>query len=1407
MALPDADGTEEAENESLMADREETMMHTLFTAFRVVPWPRGLWAGLSGQRPEESVPGSSSGAVRYLPDKLLHLRKSGSIVRPTPPAVRAGDCGRGRRTFLSRLALSVLITALAWAAPLVSGQEAGSGHRPAPTEEPLLYVTATAHLDTQWLWTIQTTIDEYIPATLRDNFALFEKYPNYVFSFEGAFRYMLAREYYPEDYARLKEYVAQGRWRVCGSVVDAGDVNVPSPESLIRHILYGNNFFEREFGRRSCDIYLPDCFGFGYALPSVAAHCGLKGFSTQKLTWGSSVGIPFDIGVWEGVDGAAIVAALNPGDYVSKIRNDLSTDEEWLARINKVGGQSGAYVGYKYFGVGDRGGAPDDESVAWLEKAIAGDGPIRVVSAPADQLYRDLTPVQIERLPRYKGEMLMTRHGTGCYTSQAAMKRWNRKNELLADTAERAAVVADWLGGATYPRAALEQAWIRFLWHQFHDDLTGTSIPQAYPFSWNDEIISLKQFAGVLTNAAGAVARALDTRGEGVSLVVFNPLAFEREDVVTARVRFPGRAPDAVRVYAPDGQEVPSQVKASFASEVEVLFPARVPSVGFAVFDVRPAEEPCALSTGLAVTESTLENDRYRIRLDQNGDVAGIYDKELGRELLAGPVRLELLHNTPAYWSEWEVRYEDVAAKPYAFVGAPAKVEVTERGPVRATIEVRREAEGSTFIQRLRLAAGDAGDRLEFDTVVDWRTPRTLLKVAYPLAASNEMATYDLGFGVIERANNTEKKYEVPAQQWADVTTADGSLGVSILNDCKYGWDKPNDHTIRLTLIHAPNDVEKDMGWHRMTYALTGHRGDWRTGRIVEGAARLNQPLAVFQTAAHPGPLGKRFSMLDVESDQIAVRALKLAEKTDEIVVRLQEAHGLSAPGVRVASAAPISAAREVNGAEEHLRDVEIHDGQLAADFAPYQPRTFALTLAPPEHSLSLPTARPVDLPFDLDVVSCDRSKADGDFDGVGHTLPAELLPSEILHGDIPFAVGPTADGENNAVVCRGQTISLPSGEFNRLYVLAAAVDGPATGTFTVGDESTELSVHDFTGWVGQADSLVGENGRTLNAHTMAPGFIHRDEIGWVGTHRHNGATGRNEPYVFCYLFRYGFDLPPGADTVTHPDNDRIRVLAMTVANNPNDETVPAGALHDQIDPAYIRPSGGLFIDPVTVTLATDVPGAEIVYTLDGSEPTRSSPRSPAPFELADTATVSARVLHEGTLEDFVSRATFTFTEPREADHPTNVVPGLEYHYYEGEWKKLPEFDALAPAQSGTVASFDLTPRARDDQYGFYFTGFVRVPHDGVYTFYTSSDDGSRLYIGDVEVVDNDGLHGQRERFGRTALKAGLHPIRVSFFERGGSDALEVYYKGPGIEKALIPAGALYHQDGGAPPERAGRGR
>src|SRR3569833_312862 len=266
-------------------------------------------------------------------------------------------------------------TALALLGLTTSTAFAQTPSTPTPTSAPIphpgtLYVIGYSHLDTEWCWSYPQVIREFIPKTLHDNFKLIDAYPDYVFNWTGSNRYRFMKEYYPDDYTKLKKYIAAGRWFPAGSSVEEGDVIIPSEESIIRQVLYGNQYFRREFGVASDEFMLPDSFGFPASLPSILARCGVNGFSTQKLTWGSAVGIPFYVGVWEGLDGQSVIAALNPGSYTSQIKQDLSVSQNWINRLEKDGKTSGIYADYAYFGVGDRGGAPGEASVRWLEKSL-----------------------------------------------------------------------------------------------------------------------------------------------------------------------------------------------------------------------------------------------------------------------------------------------------------------------------------------------------------------------------------------------------------------------------------------------------------------------------------------------------------------------------------------------------------------------------------------------------------------------------------------------------------------------------------------------------------------------------------------------------------------------------------------------------------------------------------------------------------------------------------------------------------------------------------------------------------------------------------------------------------------------------------------------------------------------------
>jgi alpha-mannosidase len=677
-----------------------------------------------------------------------------------------------------------------------------------------------------------------------------------------------------------------------------------------------------------------------------------------------------------------------------------------------------------------------------------------------------------------------------------------------------------------------------------------------------------------------------------------------------------------VRVTGPDGKEVPAQLENVGDGSGVVVFLAKVPSVGFAVYDVQPAlrspqglggpSEAGAATSALQVTESSLENARYRLRLDENGDVAGIYDKTLQRELLSAPARLGFQTEKPHDWPAWNMDWADQEKPPRGYVSGPAKVRIVEKGPVRVALAVERETEDSKFVQTIRLAAGDAGNRVEFANAIDWKTKEAALKAIFPLTASNPQATYNWGVGTIQRSNNDAKKFEVASHQWFDLTDKGGAYGVTVLSDCKTGSDKPDDSTLRLTLLYTPglgggngrnysDQTTQDWGHHEFVYGLAAHAGNWRQGHTDWQGYRLNDPLVAFESPKHSGALGKSFSFLRVNRDSVRVMAVKKAEESDEVIVRIVEMRGEAAPDVRLSFAAPVTAAREVNGQEAPLGKATVTDGALVTSLGPYGIRSFALKLAAAPAKLAAPHSQPVTLRYDLAAASDEGSKSLGGFDAAGQALPAEMLPNELAYNGIRFDLGPAWTGQPNAVVARGQTISLPAGNFNRLYILAASAEGDRKATFRVGSEPVELTVQDWGSYIGQWDTrtwnvkrvevpvppepaagdmspraqrarrfraYVREHGpiiRTEQEWTgLTPGFIKRAPVAWYASHHHS-AEGASEAYSYCYLFAYSLEVPPDATALTLPDDDKIRILALTVATE-GGQVRPAQPLYDTLE-------------------------------------------------------------------------------------------------------------------------------------------------------------------------------------------------------------------------------------------------
>ena len=844
-----------------------------------------------------------------------------------------------------------------------------------------------AHLDTHWQWTRTTTYNTYMPNTLHQNFTLFRTYPRYKFSFCGAFRYWIAEQYgqlshgttsfVNYDWDTLKKYIASGQWCLSGSWIDEIDPNMPCAEAMCRSFLYGQGYYLDKFNKRSYDIYLPDCFGFSYVLPTLSRHFGVVGFSSQKFDlWGGwfSISTARSIMKWTGPDGSHIFAANKCSAYSGSLEANTTNG-------NAVYAQTGnrLWIAYDYYGVGDQGGAPAASDVQTLCNYPGGmTGTTYSFPAASDSLFKTLDSLErngdagVNLLSNYDGELVMQTHGTGCYTSRGDIKVRYRNMELGGLSCEPAAAIANKIAGAVYPKAAIWRAWFKGIDHAFHDDLTGTSIVAAYTNNWDGTLPDLDSqivnFNLVRTDANTAVAAVLNTQvTSGVPVVVYNPIGQDRRDIAQVTVTLSTTAP-FVKVLNPSDIEVPSQIISGAGTTTPtILFVAEVPATGYAVYNVQPANAYSGPATGVSVDGAawTMTNDYYTVSIDATGDISQIVDRKNGnRNLLQSACRWQLRADNSSSWPNWEVLRGDVQSTTITNVSTGPILTVVESGPVRVTIGVTRNQLSSTYTHYYRLCADSSGHRIVVDNTVNWvaASRGRMLKAAFFFTASKDSATYSVGVGTINRPNyNIDNRYEVPSQNWATIVNSDGTFGVAVMNHFKYGWSKPANNTLNNTLIHSPSSssygCDGDIRTHAFSYAIYGYAGNWRNG--VENQSQLFQlPLVTLQTTAHATTLpllpnnGKTYSLVRVSDPTKAqILAVKKAERGDttgsnKYIVRVKEiAAGTST--VTLIFGNQVLAALSTNGMEEEAGATTLtpSGNQFNFSIGKYQIKTLKVTL------------------------------------------------------------------------------------------------------------------------------------------------------------------------------------------------------------------------------------------------------------------------------------------------------------------------------------------------------------------------------------------------------------------------------------------------------------------------------
>jgi len=1026
-----------------------------------------------------------------------------------------------------------------------------------------IFLIPYSHLDTQWRWEYPTTIKKYLRKTLEESIYMFKKYPDHRFNFTGALRYSMMKEYFPDLFAEVKDLIADGRWALAGTCLDETDALVPSSESMIRNILYGDRWQQREFGRSSRDYMIPDCFGFPANMPTILSHCGIKGFSTNKLTWASAAGIPFEIGVWQGPDGSEIVSALNPCRYDSHLELPVFLNPGRLARLRRLGRKNNIWKSFQYYGVGDIGGAPTEGSVKRALLSIRHydrkAGVIKVRQGSADEFFAEVTEAEKKRMDRYAGDLLLINHSAGTLTSAAIMKRWNRKNEQLAFAAEAAALTANLLTGADYPRAKIESAWQRTIGSQMHDILPGTSTPTAYEYSQNDEVIALNTWTSILEDAAEAIAPL--AAGDG-DILLYNPLAAPRTDRVMIDISHRTDLTEGpAQIRAADGTIYPAQLFRNDDGMLTAVFHPALESLTWARFNLS-ASDPGS-KTDNAESSSPrisrkgrsyiLENDLIAVVVDEDGALTSIFDKEQRQELLAQPMAYELQREKPKQFPAWNMDWRD-QRRPAAARLEGGEVSIINEGSERCSLRIRLKHKKSLFVKDVSL---DAGSRnVEFTEHIDWRESGYALKLTLNTALAEPELTYNWETSRINRGVNHKSCFETPSRMWVEMKEKD--WGVSVIEDSKYGWDHPSGNTLRMTLVYTPavrfyngfkDQASHDWGHHTICYAIHPHAGGW-TGTDALARA-FNQPVRSFRLDgdAVSGPAVP--SLVKLSSPDAGVMAVKMAEDSEDLIIRLYERRGTGL-STKVRFCSHVCSVNRVNGLEQTIEYIPSENNNFTAEIGANSVETYLVKFEK-RTAVSKADSYTMPLPLDTGAFSANNWRSGG-------LYPAELVPETMASGGLRYQLSKEAG--RNALTAAGQTLKIPAGT-SRISLLLAS-DVKASSEFCWLDADKEIisrEAHEIStasGFIGQWETRTWKKKPRhflkyhrdyawLNRCTgVKPGYVNRQRLEWYSTHTH--LNGEDQAYRYGYMYTLRLDVVEGAVMLMLPDNPAVKVFAASAS-------------------------------------------------------------------------------------------------------------------------------------------------------------------------------------------------------------------------------------------------------------------
>ncbi|XP_013387197.1 alpha-mannosidase 2C1 isoform X1 [Lingula anatina] len=757
-----------------------------------------------------------------------------------------------------------------------------------------IYATGHCHIDSAWLWPYAETIRK-CARSWSSTVSLMDSYPQLTFACSQAQQFQWVKDNYPDLFERIKHYVKEGRFVPVGGTWVEMDGLIPSGEAFIRQFLYGQHFFQQEFGVHCEEFWLPDTFGYSAQLPQIMKSCGISRFLTQKMSWNLVNKFPHHTFWWEGLDGSQVLAHFPPGDSYG-MKGKI---EELLKTVNNFLDKGRCNCSMYLFGFGDGGQGPTEDMVESLLRLKDIDGLPKVKMATPGEFFQQVESAESDNLCKWVGELYLELHN-GTYTTQAKTKEKNRRCEFLLQNAELSNTLALVLHKKNnvdynYPSDELERLWKLLLLNQFHDVLPGSSIQMVYKDAlkyYHDIETSGKK---ILVNGLQDLLtqQAKDTNDFVQTAIVFNPLCWQRKEVVV----LPPNADDKLKSPARKKAKADiSTITQISPPEGKVLALVDVPSMGHAVLPLAMADITPVFIEKKDDQLIYIQNEHLSAAIDPLGRVVymaaantekNVFSKGLGNQIV-------IFDDVPLFWDAWDVMDYHLETRKCVEEGIQYAM-IVEEGPLRASVEVSLKISDHSYLKQV-ISLDVNCPYMKFSTEVHWHENHKFLKVEFPVAMRAMQVTYELQFGHLQRSThfNTSwdwARYEVCGHKWADISEHD--WGLAILNDSKYGYSA-RDNVMRLSLLRSPKapDPKADMGVHYFTYALMPHTGTFQEAGVIQQAYNLNCPLQLHHLKL-PSTIDSMASYFSVDNPAVVLETVKKGEEGDDsVIIRMYEAFG-----------------------------------------------------------------------------------------------------------------------------------------------------------------------------------------------------------------------------------------------------------------------------------------------------------------------------------------------------------------------------------------------------------------------------------------------------------------------------------------------------------------------------------